>query len=173
MIIVSWAGVVEWWSIGNNSFEISKSPLGPSLQYSSPPIINNVLWTNDNPIDKQTQFIAVHSIVQKKAGPVSKHQPCLFLATQNRITLEKRLFCQGHFCDSSPLFDHFRFFDLHRICGQPYSAYPLLPFSQECSLCIKTDADPHLNADPHCLSTFIPYENRSHPFSISLFIHSG
>jgi len=45
---------------------MSKGPLGPSLQYSSTPIINNVLWTADNPIDKQTQFIAVHII--NKAG---------------------------------------------------------------------------------------------------------
>ena len=42
---------------------MSKSPLGPSLQYSSTPIINNVPWTTDNPIDKQTQFIAAHSII--------------------------------------------------------------------------------------------------------------
>jgi len=173
LIPVSWVGVLECWSIGNNSFEMSKSPLGPSLQYSSTPIINNVLLTTDNPIDKQTQFIAVHSIVQKKAGPVSGHQPCLFKLLKNRITLEKRLFVQGHFFDSSPLFDHFRFFDLHRTCGQPCSSYPLLPFSQECGLCMNIAVDQHLNADLRCLSNPVPYENRSHPVSISLFIHSG
>jgi hypothetical protein len=104
---------------------------------------------------------------------VSKHQPCLFTPLKNRITLEKRLFGQCHFCDLSPLCDHFRFFDLHRTCGQRCSAYPLLPFSQEYGLCMKIAVDPHLNADPHCLSNPVPYENRSHPFSSSLFIHSG
>jgi len=37
--------------------------LGPSLQYSIAPTINNVLWTTDDPIVKETQFKAVHSIV--------------------------------------------------------------------------------------------------------------
>ena len=41
---------------------MSKSPLGPSLQYSITPKINNVLWTTDDPIDKETQFKTVHSI---------------------------------------------------------------------------------------------------------------
>ena len=71
------------------------------------------------------------------------------------------------------MFGHLRFFDLHRTCGQPCSSYPLLPFSQECGLCKKIAVDLHLNADLHCLSNPVPYENRSHPFSISLFIHSG
>ena len=39
------------------SFEISKSPFRPIT-----PITNNVLWTTDDPIDKKTQFKAVHSI---------------------------------------------------------------------------------------------------------------
>jgi len=116
----------------------------------------------------------MHSIVPKKSR-IGVRAPTLFIfkPLKNKITLEKRLFGQGHFFESSPLFDHFRFFDLHRTCGQPCSSYPLLPFSQECSLCIKTDADPHLNAGPHYLSTLFSYENRSHPFSISLFIHSA
>ena len=92
---------------------------------------------------------------------------------KNRITLEKRLFGQGHFCDLSPLFDHLRFFDLHRTCGQSFSSGPPLPFFQECGLCMNIAVDPHLNADLRCLSNPDPYENRSHPFSISLFIHSG
>jgi hypothetical protein len=47
---------------GSNSFEILKSPLGPSLHHFITPLINNVLWTTDDPIDKETQFKAVHSI---------------------------------------------------------------------------------------------------------------
>jgi hypothetical protein len=54
VIPVNWAGVLEYWSIvedpgffrgsiGNNSFEMPKSPLNPSLQYSSTPIINKAL----------------------------------------------------------------------------------------------------------------------------------
>ena len=104
---------------------------------------------------------------------MSGHQPCLFKPFKNRITLEKRLFGQGHFFDLSPLFDHLRFFDLHRTCGQSFSSGPPLPFFQECGLCMKTSVDPHLNADLRCLSILVPYENRSHPFSISLFVHSG
>lgn len=110
---------------------------------------------------------------KKKQGRCLSTNPVGFLATRNRITLEKRLFGQGHFFDSPPMFDHFRFFDLHRTCGRACSSYPPLPFFQECGLCMNIAVDPHLNADPHYLSILVPYENRSHPFFITLFIHSG
>ena len=67
------AGVLECWrivedpgffrgSIETIVLKFQKVLLGPSLQYSITPITNNVLWTTDDPIDKKTQFKAVHSI---------------------------------------------------------------------------------------------------------------
>jgi len=56
--------VLENWSIETIVLKFQKVLLGPSLQYSITPIINNVLWTTDDPIDKETQFKAVHSIVK-------------------------------------------------------------------------------------------------------------
>ena len=49
-------------SIETIVLKFQKVLLGPSLQYSITPIITNVLWTTDDPIDKETQFKAVHSI---------------------------------------------------------------------------------------------------------------
>ena len=46
------AGVFEYWSIETIVLKFQKVLLGPSLQYSITPIINNVLWTTDDPIDK-------------------------------------------------------------------------------------------------------------------------
>jgi len=51
-------------SIETIVLKFQKVLLGPSLQYSITPIINNVLWTTDDPIDKETQLKAVHSIVK-------------------------------------------------------------------------------------------------------------
>jgi len=62
MIKIFKAGVLECWSIETIVLKFQKVLLGPSLQYSITPIINNVLWTTDDPIDKETQFKAVHSI---------------------------------------------------------------------------------------------------------------
>jgi len=73
MIKIFKAGVLECWSIVEDPgffrgsietivLKFQKVLLGPSLQYSITPIINNVLWTTDDPIDKETQFKAVHSI---------------------------------------------------------------------------------------------------------------
>ena len=46
---------------------MSKSPLGPSLQDSNDK--QRTVWTTENQIDKQTQFIAMHSIVSSlRAG---------------------------------------------------------------------------------------------------------
>ncbi len=67
MIKIFKAGVLECWSIvedpvffrGNIEtivLKFQKVLLGPSLQYSITPIINNVLWTTDDPIDKEMQF---------------------------------------------------------------------------------------------------------------------
>jgi hypothetical protein len=53
---------LEYWSIETIVLKFQKVLLGPSLQYSITPIINNVLWTTDDPIDKEMQFKAVHSI---------------------------------------------------------------------------------------------------------------
>jgi len=68
MIKIFKAGVLECWSIETIVLKFQKVLLGPSLQYSITPIINNVLWTTDDPIDKETQFKAVHSIGTKNAG---------------------------------------------------------------------------------------------------------
>ncbi len=76
MIKIFKAGVLECWSIVEDPgffrgsietivLKFQKVLLGPSLQYSITPIINNVPWTSDNPIDKETQFKAVHSITTK------------------------------------------------------------------------------------------------------------
>jgi hypothetical protein len=54
--------VLENWSIETIVLKFQKVFLGPSLQYSITPTINNVLWTTNDPIDKETQFKAVHSI---------------------------------------------------------------------------------------------------------------
>ena len=73
MIKVFKAGILESWrivedpgffrgSIETIVLKFQKVLLGPSLQYSITPIINNVLWTTDNPIYQQTRFIAVHSV---------------------------------------------------------------------------------------------------------------
>jgi hypothetical protein len=62
MIKIFKTGVLECWSIKKIVLKFQKVLLGPSLQYSITPIINNVLWTTDDPIDKETQFKAVHSI---------------------------------------------------------------------------------------------------------------
>ncbi len=51
-------------SIETIVLKFQKVLLGPSLQYSITPIINNMLWTTDDPIDKEMQFKAVHSIVK-------------------------------------------------------------------------------------------------------------
>jgi len=74
MIKIFKAGVLECWRIvedpgffrGNIETIVlkfqKKSPfrsITPVLQYSITPIINNVLWTTDGPIDKETQFKAV------------------------------------------------------------------------------------------------------------------
>jgi len=56
MIKIFKAGVLEYWSIETIVLSFQKVLLGPSLQYSITPIINNVLWTTDNPIDKETQL---------------------------------------------------------------------------------------------------------------------
>jgi hypothetical protein len=56
--------VLENWIIETIVLKFQKVLLGTSLQYSITPIINNVLWTTDDPIDKETQFKAVHSIVK-------------------------------------------------------------------------------------------------------------
>jgi hypothetical protein len=64
MIKIVKAGELEYWSIATIALIFQKVLLGPSLQYSITPIINNVLWTTDDPIDKETQFKAVHSIVE-------------------------------------------------------------------------------------------------------------
>jgi len=56
------AGVLENWSIETTVLKFQKVLIGPSLQYSITPIINNVIGTTDNPIDKETQFKTVHSI---------------------------------------------------------------------------------------------------------------
>jgi len=53
--------VLENWSIETIVLKFQKVLLGPSLQYSITPIINNALWTTDDPIDKETQLKAVHS----------------------------------------------------------------------------------------------------------------
>ena len=63
MIKIIKAGVLECWGIETMVLKCKKNLLGPPLQYSITPIINNVLWTTDNPIDKETQFKAVHSII--------------------------------------------------------------------------------------------------------------
>ena len=74
MIKIFKAGVLECWrivedpgffrgSIETIVLKFQKVLLGPSLQYPITPIVNNVIWTTDNPIDKETQFKAVHSIV--------------------------------------------------------------------------------------------------------------
>jgi len=55
--------VLENWSIETIVLKFQKILLGPSLQYSITPIINNVLWTTDNPIDKETYFKAVSSVI--------------------------------------------------------------------------------------------------------------
>jgi len=63
MIKILKAGVLECWrivedpgffpgSIETIVLKFQKVPLGPLLQYSITPIINNVLWTTDDPIDK-------------------------------------------------------------------------------------------------------------------------
>jgi hypothetical protein len=52
-------------SIETIVLKFEKVLLGPSLQYSITPIINNVLWTTDNPIDKETQFKAMYSITHR------------------------------------------------------------------------------------------------------------
>jgi len=62
MIKIFKAGVLECWSIETIVLKFQKVLLGPSLQYSITPIINNVLWTTDDPIDKEMQFKAGHSI---------------------------------------------------------------------------------------------------------------
>jgi hypothetical protein len=58
-ILVFFGGVLKKY------FQISKSPFRPIipvLHHSITPIINNALWTTDDPIDKETQLKAVHSI---------------------------------------------------------------------------------------------------------------
>jgi len=65
MIKIFKAGVLECWSIETIVLNFQKVLLGLSLQYSITPIINNVLWTTDNPIDKETQFKAVYSILHR------------------------------------------------------------------------------------------------------------
>jgi len=55
--------VLKNWSIETKVFKFQKVLLGPSLQYSITPIINNVLWTTDNPIDKETYFKAVYNVI--------------------------------------------------------------------------------------------------------------
>ena len=73
MIKIIKAGVLERWSIvetpgfSRGSIEtivlkFQKVLLGPLLQYSITPIINNVIWATDDPMDKETQFKAVHTI---------------------------------------------------------------------------------------------------------------
>ncbi len=51
-------------SIETIVLKFQKVLLGPSLQYSITPIINNALWTTDDPIDKETQFKVMHSTVE-------------------------------------------------------------------------------------------------------------
>jgi len=73
MIKIFKAGVLECWrivedpgffrgSIETIVLKFQKVLLGPSLQYSITPIINNVIWATDDPMDKETQFKAVHTI---------------------------------------------------------------------------------------------------------------
>ncbi len=73
MIKIFKAGVLERWSIVENPgffrgsietmvLKFQKVLLGPSLQYSITPIINNVIGATDDPIDKETQFKAMHTI---------------------------------------------------------------------------------------------------------------
>ena len=64
MIELFKAGVLECWSIETIVLKFQKALLGPSLQYSITPIINNVIGTTDNPINKETQFKAVYSIIE-------------------------------------------------------------------------------------------------------------
>ena len=48
--------------------KFQKRPITPVLHHSITPIINNVIGTTDNPINKETQFKAVHSIRRHKDG---------------------------------------------------------------------------------------------------------
>ena len=66
MIKIFKVGVLECWSIETIVLKFQKVLLGPSLQYSITPIINNVLWATDDPIDRETQFKAVHSMSCQK-----------------------------------------------------------------------------------------------------------
>jgi len=72
MIKIFKAGVLENWSIETIVLKFQKVLLGPSLQYSITPTINNVLWTTDNPIDRQTRFIAVHNIFNVRHSAISR-----------------------------------------------------------------------------------------------------
>ena len=59
MIKIFKAGVFKqyFWN-----FKKSFRSITPVLHHSITPIINNLLWTTDNPIDKEKQFKAVHNI---------------------------------------------------------------------------------------------------------------
>ncbi len=69
---------MENWSIETIVLKFQKVLLGPSLQYSITPIINNVLWTTDDPIDKETQFKAVHSIHDFLCAAADSRDPDAF-----------------------------------------------------------------------------------------------
>ena len=86
MIKIFKAGVLECWSIVEDPgffrgsietivLKFQKVLLGPSLQYSITPIINNALWTTDDPIDKETQFKTVHSILWWAVGDLNPRLP--------------------------------------------------------------------------------------------------
>jgi hypothetical protein len=62
-------------SIETIILKFQKVLFGPSLKYSNTPIINNVPCTTNDPIDEETQFKAVHSIVWWAVGDLNPRLP--------------------------------------------------------------------------------------------------